>query len=133
MLGWSPVIRKMLRGKNRISHRPSHIDEAEDGGRAQVIEEALVAAIYTYGVDHNFLRGISKIDHSLLIHIQKMVKNLEVSSKTLWEWNNCIVTSFGVWRDLVENDGGVVKGKHDRWQLDIPSPLMYHECHEYTR
>ena len=60
--GWSPVLRKILRNRKRISHRtPDEIDDAEDGGRAQVIEEAIVAHAYFYAEDHNYLEGAKTV------------------------------------------------------------------------
>ena len=43
VLGWSPVLRKLLECKRRT--RPK-MDEVEDGGRAAVIEEGLAAVVY---------------------------------------------------------------------------------------
>ena len=55
-LGWSPVFRKLLRDKGRIVNRtPPTVADVEDGGRAQVVEEAIVAAAYVYAANHDLL------------------------------------------------------------------------------
>lgn len=110
-LGWSPVWRKLLRKQGRLRNRePARIDEVEDGGRAQVIEEAIVAAAYAYASEHDFLHGITAVDWHLLRHIKQMTAKLEVSNRTMWEWNNVLLRGFGIWRLLREHNGGVVKG-----------------------
>ncbi|WP_262695976.1 nucleoside triphosphate pyrophosphohydrolase family protein [Kordiimonas aquimaris] len=73
VLGWSPVMRKLLKEAKVIkSAREARIDEVEDGGRAKVIDEGLVALIFTYASQRNFLVGIDTIDYSLLRMIKEM-------------------------------------------------------------
>jgi len=43
ILGWSPVIRKLLKRKRK---RKPRVDEVEDGGRAGVIDEAISAIVF---------------------------------------------------------------------------------------
>ena len=57
---------------------PAEVDDTEDGGRGQVVEEAIVAAAYVYASEHGFLRGIEAVDWHLLRHIGKMTGKLEV-------------------------------------------------------
>jgi NTP pyrophosphatase (non-canonical NTP hydrolase) len=110
-LGWSPIWRKLLRNERRIVNRtPRQIADAEDGGRAQVIEEAIVAAAYSYAADHRFLEGLSGVDWHLLRHIKQLTSNLEVRNVSTWEWNNALVGAFSVWRKLRDHRGGVVGG-----------------------
>jgi NTP pyrophosphatase (non-canonical NTP hydrolase) len=109
-LGWSPVLRKLLRRKRKISNRePAIVDEVEDGGRAQVVEEAIVAAAYAYAADHRFLEGIEWIDHDLLKHIGRLTAGLEVAPRTSWEWNQALLNGFAAWRQLVAQNGGIVR------------------------
>jgi NTP pyrophosphatase (non-canonical NTP hydrolase) len=111
LLGWSPVWRKLLRNKKLLVHRePSSLDSAEDGGRAQVIEEAIVAAAYVYASDHEFLQGTSTVDWHLLRHIKQLTKSLEVKDATTWEWNEVVLKAFEIFRKLRANRGGVVTG-----------------------
>jgi NTP pyrophosphatase (non-canonical NTP hydrolase) len=110
-LGWSPILRKLLRVQGVVEHRePPQVDEVEDGGRAQVIEEAIVAAAYVYAADHDFLNGVAAVDWQLLRHIKQLTANVEVSNRTTWEWNATLLVGFAVWRKLRENGGGVVRG-----------------------
>ena len=110
-LGWSPVWRKLLRKQKRVVNRiPREIADAEDGGRAQVIEEAIVAAAYVYAADHAFLEGLPSVDWHLLRHIRQLTANLEVRNVSTWEWNDVLLRSFAVWRQLRANSGGIVRG-----------------------
>ena len=111
LLGWSPVLRKLLRDEKQIKHRtPAEVDEAEDGGRGQVVEEAIVAAAYVYASEHGFLEGIEVVDWELLRHITKMTRKLEVGDRSTWAWNEVLLRGFAVWRALRERNGGTVVG-----------------------
>ena len=119
-LGWSPVLRKLLRNGGRMVHRtPEEVDDAEDGGRGQVVEEAIVAAAYIYAVDHAFLAGARAIDRELLRHIMRMTRNLEVSDRSAWEWNQALLGGFEVWRQLRACAGGRVVGDLERRSLEF--------------
>jgi NTP pyrophosphatase (non-canonical NTP hydrolase) len=110
-LGWSPVWRKLLRKQKRVANRvPRTLDDAEDGGRAQVIEEAIVAAAYAYAADHEFLEGLPSVDWHLLRHIRQLTAKLEVRNVSAWQWNNALLRGFTVWRQLRANAGGIVRG-----------------------
>ena len=115
LLGWSPVLRKLLRKQELIKHRtPRKVDEAEDGGRGQVVEEAIVAAAYVYASEHGFLDGIEVVDWQLLRHITKMTRNLEVGNRSTGEWNSALLKGFEVWRALRDRNGGSVAGDLER-------------------
>ncbi len=110
-LGWSPVLRKLLRKGRRLVHRvPEAIDDAEDGGRAQVVEEAIVAAAYIYAEEHAFLDGATTVGQQLLRHIARMTRKLEVGDRSAWEWDRALLSGFAVWRELARNGGGCVVG-----------------------
>ena len=119
-LGWSPVLRKFLRNGGRMVHRtPEEVDNAEDGGRGQVVEEAIVAAAYIYAEDHAFLEGARAIDRELLRHIMRITRNLEVSDRSAWEWNQALLGGFEVWRQLRACAGGRVVGDLERRSLEF--------------
>lgn len=105
ILGWSPVIRSILKRKRKSS---PVIDEVEDGGRAIAIEEGISALIFTYAKDHAFLEGISAIDYQLLKTIKNMTGHLEVSQCSLGDWEKAILMGYNVWRQVEKNRGGVV-------------------------
>ena len=119
-LGWSPVLRKLLRKRMQIVHRtPEQVDDAEDGGRAQVVEEAIVAAAYIYAEDHEMLEGATTVGQGLLRHIQGMTRKLEVSDRSAWEWDTTLLEGFAVWRDLRRHGGGTVYGDLAKGSLEF--------------
>jgi len=115
MLGWSPVYRKLLRTQEKIVKR--YIDDGsdegklredtEDGGRAQVIEEAIVAAAYVYDVQHPRAK---RVDGTLLQHIKELTSGVEVSSRSEGEWERTLLHGFAIWEQLRHNGGGIVRG-----------------------
>jgi len=107
VLGWSPVFRKLLNRKRRSDPK---VKEVQDGGRAQVIDEAIVAAIYEYAERHNFLEGTTRVDWSLLRSIRRLTAGYEVGVCSDWDWEKAILTGLRVWRDVRKNDGGTVRG-----------------------
>ena len=120
LLGWSPVLRKLLRKQKLITHRtPAEVDEAEDGGRGQVVEEAIVAAAYVYASEHGFLDGIEVVDWQLLRHITKMTRKLEVADRSTGEWNRVLLRGFEVWRALRDGNGGSVVGDLERATIEF--------------
>ncbi len=123
-LGWSPVMRKLLRNAKRIERRtPAAVDEVEDGGRAQVIEEVIANAAYVYAADHNYLEGINAIDWQLLNFIRRLCSQVEVSNRTTKEWNDALLQGFSVWRDLRKHGGGFALGDLDAGTIKfIPPP-----------
>jgi NTP pyrophosphatase (non-canonical NTP hydrolase) len=110
-LGWSPVLRKLLRNKKVLDHRsPKQIDEVEDGGRARVVEEGVAFASYVYAADHDYLAGVEAVDWQLLRHIKQMTSRLEVRNRTTKEWNDVLLHGFKIWRQLRKHGGGAVRG-----------------------
>lgn len=105
ILGWSPVIRKLMRRKRESD---SLIDEVEDGGRAQVIEEGVAAYVYEYAKKHAFLKGVTTLDYDLLRTVRGMTSELEVSRRTPREWERAILAGFEVWNGLVRCRTGTI-------------------------
>ena len=123
-IGWSPVWRKLLRKQGRVANRtPREIADAEDGGRAQVIEEAIVAAAYAYAADHAFLDGLTNVDWHLLRHIKQLTANIEVRDVSAWKWNEALLRGFAVWRQLREHRGGVVRGDLSAGTIEFITPV----------
>ncbi|OBX17906.1 nucleotide pyrophosphohydrolase [Erythrobacter sp. QSSC1-22B] len=110
ILGWSPVLRRLMRLKRRS--RPL-IDEVEDGGRAAVIEEGIAAVAFDYARNHKFLASVPDVDESLLSTLRGMSAHLEVSSQPASHWRQAVIDSFTVWRKLVANGGGIVHADLD--------------------
>jgi NTP pyrophosphatase (non-canonical NTP hydrolase) len=106
VLGWSPVVRKLL-GKKRKSD--PRIDEVEDGGRAIATEEGISALVFAYARDHKALEGVTSLDYDVLKAIRIMTSSLEVAVCTTGEWERAILSGYGVWQQLEKNQGGKVE------------------------
>lgn len=104
-LGWSPVIRKLLKRKRKSD---PEIDENEDGARAQIAEEVISLLIYNHARNHQLLKYSKNIDTDLLKSVQIQVSPLEVRNCSAKQWENAILNSYKVFNELIENDGGRV-------------------------
>lgn len=105
ILGWSPVMRKLL-GRKRRSN--PDIDETEDGGRAIVTEEGVAGFAFAYATLHNMLEGIDRIDQSLLASIGLMTSTFEVGARTAADWETAILEGHRMFRELVAHGGGSI-------------------------
>ncbi len=118
MLGWSPVFRKLLRNRSKIDKRyvddasdaAKETEDAEDGGRAQVIEEAIVAVAYVYNTQHP---GATTLDWNLLRHIKELTSGMEVRSRSEGEWERVLLRGFAIWEQLRKHNGGILRGDLD--------------------
>jgi hypothetical protein len=106
-LGWSPVIRALLKRKRKSNKR---LDEIEDGGRAIAIEEGVAALIFTYATEHSLLNGVETIDWGILRTCQTMAGGLEVRTRALFDWERAILSAFAAWREALRNGGVRVVG-----------------------
>jgi NTP pyrophosphatase (non-canonical NTP hydrolase) len=110
-LGWSPVLRKMLRSKQIIRKRSRPmVDDVEDGGRAQVVDEAVVACAYAYASRNGFLATVDSIDWTLLKQIKGLTVGLEVEAVTAKEWNDALIAGFVAWHTIQNQGGGTLVG-----------------------
>jgi NTP pyrophosphatase (non-canonical NTP hydrolase) len=130
-LGWSPVYRKLLKTAGKIQKRFVDIpgedgrrrEDTEDGGRAQVIEEGIVAAAYVY---YSQNPGTETVGWPLLRHIKDLTGStkVEVHVRTEAEWEVALLAGFRVWTKLRESGGGIVRG-------DLNSgELVFEESHD---
>lgn len=120
LLGWSPVARKLL-GRKRRSRAAT--DEVEDGGRAGVIDEAIVAMVFDY-IQHDLgaTKGIRRIDTETLRSIRALTRGLEVNRRTEAEWEAAIIRGLDVWRQVEAHDGGTVRGDFRRGTFKFAPP-----------
>ncbi|MCW2750502.1 MAG: MazG nucleotide pyrophosphohydrolase [Aeromicrobium sp.] len=112
LLGWSPVVRGKLLDPKRKRKRlveGRRDDEVEDGGRAIVIEEAIVAYVWGYASQHEFLSDVTTIDYSVLKTIEQLTTGLEVRRRALYQWEEAILTGYEVFRAIRDAGGGVVE------------------------
>jgi hypothetical protein len=116
VLGWSPLVRKMLGVKRKSNPK---VDRIEDGGRAIATEEGLSAMIFAYVRDYNFLEGKSSVSTGLLRMIHNMARHLEVSACTSGEWEAAIIRGFKVWREVKKNRGGTVDVDLDKRTIKL--------------
>jgi NTP pyrophosphatase (non-canonical NTP hydrolase) len=105
LLAWSPTLRSKMHRKRRST---PEIDEVEDGGRAIVIDEAVVAFVFDYARRHNFLDGVERLDYALLRTIKALTSGLEVAARSAHEWEQAILTGYAVWRQVRADHGGIV-------------------------
>lgn len=105
ILGWSPVMRKFLKCKRKSD---SEIDAVEDGGRARLIEESISHTVFTYAGEHNFFRGAKAVNKRILKDVRRQTAHLEVSHRSLQDWEKAILLGYDVWRKMMQNRGGVV-------------------------
>lgn len=119
MLGWSPTVRGLMHRKRKSN---PEVDEVEDGGRAIVIDEAIVAYVFDYARRHDFLAGIEGLDYNLLKTIRHLTSGLEVASRSTYEWEQAILAGYRVWRDIRAAGGGSIRvDLRDRRIETVPS------------
>ncbi len=107
ILHWSPVIRALIKQKRKSKRE---YDEAQDGGRAIVVEEGLTAWIFTRAKELNFFEGQDRISLGLLKTISEFVTGYEVSQCPLKLWEKAILEGYNVFRQIRAAKGGWIVG-----------------------
>jgi NTP pyrophosphatase (non-canonical NTP hydrolase) len=124
-LGWSPVLRgKLLKRegqvpKNRKRRSDEEINEVEDGGRAIVIDEAVVAYVWEYARRHQFLAGVTTVDYAVLKTIKHLTGGLEVAARSGHQWEEAILAGYGVWRQVNERRQGVIEVDLEARRIEV--------------
>ena len=116
LLGWSPVMRKLM-GRKRKSD--AEVDNVEDGGRAIVIDEGIVAFVFDYARRHNYLEGLRHVDYELLRTIGELTSGLEVGVRTTGEWERAILRGYEIWRAIRDRRGGSIRCDLDRGLFEL--------------
>ena len=120
-VGWSPVLRALLRTKRKSN---SQVDEAQDGARAIIVEEAVSAMVFSRAKRLGFFDGIDTVDYSLLKGIQQVVRGYEVQAVPLWQWEEAILEGYRVFRRLRDHCGGHVEldleARSLKYQVTVP-------------
>jgi hypothetical protein len=116
VLGWSPVLRALLHRKRKSD---PIVDEVEDGGRAVAIEEGLAALIFNYAMQHSLLLEVERLDWRLLKTCHEMTAHLEVSTRSLHDWEDAILEAFRVWREMQAHNGGHIRCDLSRRSLEF--------------
>lgn len=110
ILHWSPTFRALIKRKRKSNRK---IDEAQDGGRAIVIEEGLTAWIFSCAKHLNFFEGKTSVSFDLLKTVQQFVQGYEVEECPLKLWEQAILEGYEVFRQVRDNKGGIVIGDRE--------------------
>ena len=110
ILHWSPVFRALIKQKRKSDLK---VDEAQDGGRAIVIEEGLTAWIFSRAKHLNFFDGQDNISFDLLKTVQQFVQGYEVEDCPLKLWERTILDGYKAFRQVRDNNGGTVIGDRE--------------------
>jgi NTP pyrophosphatase (non-canonical NTP hydrolase) len=104
-LGWSPVVRALLRCKRKSK---PEIDEAQDGARAGIVEEAVAAIVFSRAKQLRYFEGLDHVDFDLLKTVKEFVEGFEVADVSFWQWEAAILDGYRVFRLLRNGPGGHV-------------------------
>ena len=107
MLGWSPVLRHLLRIKRKSQPQ---IDEEEDDGRAWIVEEAICHVIHVQFEDagQNWKSAIEDVE--FLKYIKRLARGFESGRCSTELWQNAIHAGLLSFVALRQNGSGVVCG-----------------------
>lgn len=107
VLHWSPTFRAVIKHKRKSV---PDIDEAQDSGRAIVVEEGLSAYIFSCAKELKFFEEQSGVSFDLLKTVQNFVRGYEVEDCPLKLWEDAILQGYSVFRNMKANNGGIVVG-----------------------
>ena len=105
ILHWSPTFRALIKHKRKDD---PIVDEAQDSGRAIVVEEGLTAWIFARAKELNFFAGQTGVSFDLLKTVQQFVSGYEVEACPLSLWEIAILKGYEVFRQIKQNNGGVI-------------------------
>ena len=98
VLGWSPVIRALLKRKRKSQPKT---DEVEDGARAIILEELVVAFVYGNARERKYYENIKHLDSEMLSTIKRIVRHLEVGTRKTKDWEDAIFQGYAAFRHLL--------------------------------
>lgn len=107
ILHWSPVFRALIKQKRKSRNE---VDEAQDGGRAIVVEEGLTAWIFARAKELDFYENHNRISFDILKTIQEFVAGYEVDQCPLNLWERAVLDGYAVFREVKAAQGGWVIG-----------------------
>lgn len=105
ILHWSPTFRALIKHKRKSSAK---VDEAQDGGRAVVVEEGLSAWIFARSKELNYFEGQKRLSFDLLKTVQQFISGYEVEACPLSLWEIAILRGYEVFRQVKRNLGGTI-------------------------
>jgi NTP pyrophosphatase (non-canonical NTP hydrolase) len=95
ILHWSPTFRALIKQKRKSD---PVFDEAQDGGRAIVVEEGLTAWLFSYSKGLDYFEGHNSVSFDVLKTIQKFVHGYEVEKCPLKLWEDAILQGYKIQR-----------------------------------
>lgn len=107
ILHWSPTFRALIKHKRKS--KPD-VDEAQDSGRAIVVEEGLSAWVFSCAKQLKFFEGQTSVSFDMLKIISQFVAGYEAESIPLKLWETAILEGYAVFRQVRDSNGGVVIG-----------------------
>ena len=105
ILHWSPTFRALIKHKRKSNAK---VDEAQDGGRAVVVEEGLSAWIFARSKALNYFEGQTSLSFDLLKTVQQFIAGYEVEACPLSLWEVAILRGYEVFRQVKSNLGGTI-------------------------
>jgi MazG C-terminal domain len=114
VLGWSPVMRALLRLKRKSSREA---DECEDGARAIFAEEGLAAMLSRLGRSRTGFLSATSIDGDVIEVAKAAAADLEAEAVPGWLWRAAIHQGFCAMYLLGENGGGYLVADLDAREL----------------
>jgi NTP pyrophosphatase (non-canonical NTP hydrolase) len=120
VLGWSPVMRALLRLKRKSS---PETDECEDGARAVFAEEGLAAVLSRLARSRTGFLSATSIDGDVIEVAKAAVADLEAESVPGWLWQAAIHQGFGAMSLLGGNGGGYLIADLDARDLTYRKAL----------
>jgi NTP pyrophosphatase (non-canonical NTP hydrolase) len=115
ILHWSPTFRALIKHKRKSD---PVFDEAQDSGRAIVVEEGLTAWLYSYSKGLDYFEGHDSVSFDVLKTIEKFVSGYEVQDCPLKLWEDAILQGYVVFRKVQQNNGGIVIGDRSKRTLE---------------
>ena len=119
VLGWSPVFRSLTGSKRKDDDES---DRVEDGARAIAVEEGVAAFVFNYAEERHFRFDAEQLDWTLVKHIRRTVRGLEVEDAPAMAWGRAYSQAFDVFQQLRESGGGLVSADLDERTLTF-SPV----------
>ncbi len=119
VLHWSPTFRALIQQKRKSNPK---VDEAQDGGRAIVVEEGLTAWIFSGAKKLGFFENQKSISFDMLKTIQQFVSGYEVEACPLKLWEDAILQGYEVFRQVLANNGGTVIGDRENRRVRYQPP-----------
>ncbi|MBN8291420.1 nucleoside triphosphate pyrophosphohydrolase family protein [Rhodobacter sp. NTK016B] len=115
ILHWSPTFRALIKHKRKSDPR---VDEAQDSGRAIVVDEGVSAYIFSEAKALNFFESQNSVSFDLLKAVSNFVRGYEVERCPLNLWETAILQGYEVFRQMRKNNGGIVVGNRDKRTIE---------------